>query len=76
MDDIISKQIITMGKIKITSDKYGVFKSDTTMDVMDFMSQYFKETKDKALVDWLQRIPIPSAVDYIAQEWGLTYKFV
>jgi hypothetical protein len=65
-----------MGKIKITSDKYGVFKSDTVMNVMDFMSQYFKETEDKALVDWLQRIPIPSAVDYIAQEWGLTYRFV
>lgn len=65
-----------MGKIKITSDKNGVFKSDATMDVMDFMSQYFKKTEDKSLVDWLQRIPIPSAVDYIAQELGLTYKFV
>ena len=65
-----------MGKIKITSDKHVVFKSDTTMDVMDFMMQYFDETEDKELVDWLQRIPIPSAVDYIAQEWGLTYRFV
>ena len=65
-----------MGKIKITSDKYGVFKSDTTMDIMDFMTQYFNEMEDKSLVDWLQRIPIPSAVDYIAQEWGLTYRFV
>lgn len=65
-----------MGKIKITSDKYGVFKHDTIMNVMDFMRQYFNEMEDKALVDWLQRIPIPSAVDYIAQEWGLTYKFV
>ena len=65
-----------MGKIKITSDKYGVFKSDTTMDIMDFMRQYFNEIEDKSLVDWLQRIPIPSAVDYIAQEWGLTYRFV
>lgn len=65
-----------MGKIKITSDKYGVFKSDTTMDIMDFMRQYFNEMEDKSLVDWLQRIPIPSAVDYIAQEWGLTYRFV
>jgi len=65
-----------MGKIKITSDKHGVFKSDTTMDIMDFMTQYFNETEDKSLVSWLQRIPIPSAVDYIAQEWGLTYRFV
>ena len=65
-----------MGKIKITSDKYGVFKSDTTMDIMDFVRQYFNEIEDKSLVDWLQRIPIPSAVDYIAQEWGLTYRFV
>ena len=65
-----------MGKIKITSDKYGVFKSDTTMDIMDFMTQYFNEMEDKTLVSWLQRIPIPSAVDYIAQEWGLTYRFV
>ena len=65
-----------MGKIKITSDKYGVFKSDTVMNVMDFMSEYFKEREDKALVGWLQRIPIPSAVDYIAQEWCLTYRFV
>ena len=65
-----------MGKIKITSDKHGVFKSDTVMNVMDFMTQYFSEMKDKSLVDWLQRIPIPSAVDYIAQEWGLTYIFV
>ena len=65
-----------MGRIKITSDKHGVFKSDTVMNVMDFMTQYFNEMEDKSLVDWLQRIPIPSAVDYIAQEWGLTYRFV
>lgn len=65
-----------MGKIKITSDKHGVFKTDTVMDVMDFMRQYFNEMGDENLVDWLQRIPMPSAVDYIAAECGLTYKFV
>lgn len=65
-----------MGKIKITSDKYGVWKTDTIVNVMDFLSQYFKETSDESLIGWLQRIPIPSAVDYVAQERGLTYKFV
>ena len=39
-----------MGKIKITSDKYGVFKSDTVMNVMDFMSQYFKETETESYI--------------------------
>ena len=65
-----------MTKVKITTDKHKVFKTDTEIDVMDFMRMYFNETEDKSLVSWLQRIPIPSAVDYIAQEWGLTYKYI
>lgn len=65
-----------MTKVKITTDRCKVFKADAEIDVMDFMRMYFDEMEDKTLVSWLQRIPIPSAVDYIAQKWGLTYKYI
>ena len=65
-----------MTKVKITTDRCKVFKADTEIDVMDFMRMYFDEMEDKTLVSWLQRIPIPSAVDYIAQKCGLTYKYI
>lgn len=65
-----------MTKVKITTDRCKVFKADTEIDMIDFMRMYFNEMKDKSIVSWLQRIPIPSAVDYIAQKFELTYKYI
>ena len=65
-----------MGTIKILFDHSGVFSKGETYNVMDFLQGYFNVTLDSSLVGYLQRIPIPSAVDYIAKDWGLTYEFV
>lgn len=65
-----------MGTIKILSDRSGVFSKGETYNVMDFLQGYFDVSPDSSLVAYLQRIPIPSAVDYIAKDWGLEYKFV
>lgn len=65
-----------MGTIKILSDRSGVFSKGEIYNVMDFLQGYFDVNPDSSLVAYLQRIPIPSAVDYIAKDWGLTYEFV
>lgn len=65
-----------MGTIKILHDRSGVFSNGETYNVMDFLQGYFNVTPNKGLVDYLSRIPIPSAIDYIAKDWGLEYKFV
>lgn len=65
-----------MGTIKILHDRSGVFSNGETYNIMDFLQGYFNVTPDKSLVDYLQRIPIPSAIDYIAKDWGLEYKFI
>lgn len=66
-----------MGKIYVINDKTKVRKIGDIIDVKDFIKEYLDSIQeDTALKDWLCRIPITSAVDYIANEWGITYKFV
>lgn len=65
-----------MGTIKILSGENGIYNAGTVIEIMDFLQGYFNVTPDKSLVDYLQRIPIPSAIDYIAKDWGLKYEFV
>ena len=66
-----------MGKIYVINDKTKVRKMGDVIDVMDFIKEYLDSiVEDSRLKEWLWRIPIPSAVDYIANEWGISYKFV
>lgn len=66
-----------MGKIYVINDKTKVRKIGDVIEVQDFIEEYLDSiVEDSNLKAWLCSIPIPAAVDYIANEWGITYKFV
>ena len=66
-----------MGKIYVINDKTKVRKHGDIINVMDFIQEYLDSiVEDSSLKAWLCSIPIPAAVDYIAKEWSIDYKFV
>ena len=65
-----------MEKIKILSDDRNVYKNDEVVDVADLIRSYCDSTNDNDLKDWLWKIPIPSAVDFIAKAWVIEYKYI
>lgn len=65
-----------MGRIRIKSDDGAVYEKGSVIEVADFIESYCECTNDKSLIDWLYRVPIPSAVDFIAKAWGIEYDFV
>lgn len=65
-----------MGKIKILSDRDGVYQVGSIIDVMQFIQAYIDHCNDKSTNEWLCVIPIPSAVNFIAEAWGIEYEFV
>lgn len=67
---------MSAGKIKIISDKHKVMKSGDEIEVMDFIRDYLNSIQDdEDLKDWLQNIPIPDSVQYIADEFGIVYTY-
>ena len=68
-----------MGKIKISRDSDGAYgyPVGTILSVEELFKD-FRESNDcdDNLYDYLCGIPIPYAVDVIAEKWGLDYKFV
>jgi len=68
-----------MGKIKILKDVGGDYGYPIgTILSVDELFKDFRDSDDcdDSLYDYLCRIPIPHAVDVIAEKWGLDYKFV
>ena len=65
-----------MGKIKINSDNGNVYEIGSIVNIMDFIDSFCGCTNDESLVAYIYRIPIPSAVDFIADAWGIDYEFV
>ena len=64
------------GTILILSSKNDAYKECSKIDMMDFLSDYFRSCEDKEYVAYLQRIPMPSAVEIIAKKLEFEYKFV
>ena len=68
-----------MGTIRILSDKGDVYGAGTKVKTMDFIQDYIdslNETENGSLIDFICRIPFPSAVAYVAGAWGIEYEFV
>lgn len=63
-------------KIKILSDAGNVYPVDSVIGVDKLIKAYEETTDDKSLCDWLYGVPIPTAVKFIADAWGIEYKFV
>ena len=68
-----------MGKIKILGDidgGYG-YPIGTTLSVEELLRDFSESNEcTEDLYKYLCGIPIPYAVDMIAEKWGLDYKFV
>lgn len=65
-----------IGKIKILHDRDGVYRVGEVVNIEDLFGDFAascQNTRDE--LDYLYRIPIPAAVDYIANAWGIDYKF-
>ena len=65
-----------MGKIIILSDRDGVYDKGSIVEVIDFISDWMDFCTDDSLKDWVGRIPIKNAVHFIADAWGIDYKYV
>lgn len=65
-----------MGKIQILSSTNDDYKVGDTIDMMVFLSDYFRNCTDRDYVAYLQRIPMPSAVHIIAEKLGFEYTFI
>lgn len=63
-------------KIRILSDAGNVYAVDSIVGVDELIKDYEETTNDKSLCDWLYRVPIPTAVKFIADGWGIEYEFV
>ena len=64
-----------MGNIKILSDRDGVYEVGSIVGIMDFINSYLDCCTDDSLKGWIERIPMPDAVKFIAEAWGIDYKF-
>jgi hypothetical protein len=65
-------------KIQITNDGGHVYQDGTIISVEQLFRDY-RDTLTEANMStyhWLCRIPIPSAVDFIAKAWGFDYKII
>lgn len=62
--------------IKILSDNGNVYEEGQIISVGQLIDDYSNCTNDKGLIDYLWRIPIPSAIAFIAEAWGIEYEFV
>lgn len=68
-----------MGKIKILRDADGGYgyPIGTILSVEELFKDFRgSDDCDDKLYDYLCRIPIPHAVDMIAEKWGLDYESV
>ena len=65
-----------MGKIKILSDKSGTYDVGGIILQIDFLSKYFKTYPTDPHIGWMQNVPMPTAIDSIAEKLGIEYKYV
>ena len=65
-----------MGKIKIIHDLDGVYEDGSVHDIKEIIRDYCDCCTDESLMDYLYRIPIPSAMAFICNAWSLEYEFV
>ena len=65
-----------MGKIKILSDKSGTYEVGGIFLQIDFLSKYFKTYPNAPHIGWMQNVPMPTAIDSIAEKLGIEYKYV
>ena len=66
-----------MGQIEIIYDSGKVYEEGHILSVEELFKQWCESMpRRESDWDWLNRIPIPSAVKFIADAWGIRYKFV
>ena len=65
-----------MGRIRILSDRDGVYEVGSIINVGSLIVDYCNCTNDKDLINWLYNIPIPSAVAFITKAWEIDYEYV
>jgi hypothetical protein len=63
-------------EIEFIEDSGDVYESGDSMDAKDFVNEYI-ECQSEYLADvceWLRSIPVPQAVAFVTENWGIKYK--
>ncbi len=64
-------------KVRITSDRNKVYKDGQILTANELITDYADTSgADSGDIDWLYRISIADAIDFIADMWGLGYEYV
>ena len=58
------------------NDGVSVYHGYLIVEVIDFISDWMDCCTDDSLKDWVGRIPIKNAVHFVADAWGIDYKYV
>ena len=65
-----------MEKIKILHDVGDVYEDNSIHGIKEIIDDYVDTCNDKSVITWLYSIPLPTAIEFIADAWGLDYEFV
>lgn len=65
-----------MGRIEILYDSGHVYGRGEIIEIKTLIRDYCECDRDPATEEWLYRIPIPDAVKFIADMWGIDYRFI
>lgn len=61
--------------IRIISDVGHVYESGSVIGADKLLKDFCEVNTDNAFSDWLNSIPVPAAVDFMAKAWGIDYEF-
>ena len=61
--------------IKIQKDESGHYQPDEVVSADDLLRAFHKEC-DESTYGWLISIPMPSAIDHMADTWGIKFEYV
>lgn len=79
MEKEIKQQPVILNEhyeVEFVEDPGLVYETGEYTDATDFIEAY-SECNSPELDDvseWLKRIPVPNAVAFVAEAWGITYK--
>ena len=62
--------------VEIISDSGYVYEAGHVITANRLISNYLDCCDDESLKDWIVRIPIADAIKFIADAWGIEYKFI
>ena len=61
--------------VKVTKSNSTLYEEGKGYDPMNFIQIFLNANKGNKICDWLVRIPIPSAIEHIANDLNVDYSY-